>query len=302
MKNRITHLIIIWLCVSILLGQLGCAPRYQLPPPVSEETRARLVTIGVVSAQFIPDTELFTFAKGRISGAAKGLAGGTSGGAAVGAGIAIELGAATGIAAPLWLSAPVVGPAILIVVAAGAATGAIVGAITAIPAERVEEIEATLKNALIEMKMQENIRDHVFRTASEQTGRNFVLLHEGGPHSVEEKASYIFLVNKGIDTVLEVSVLSISFEGKGGGDPPLSLSMKARTRLIKTADDSILYENELMYRSPKRKFTDWAANDAKIFKEELARCYRSLAEKVVEEIFLLYNLLLKPAPRSGSGG
>jgi len=72
------RLTVVSLSIVLLLFQTGCAARTphppQPPPPLSEEERARLGTIGIVSANFVPETRLFTLARGRVRGAAKGMA------------------------------------------------------------------------------------------------------------------------------------------------------------------------------------------------------------------------------------
>ncbi len=41
------------------------------------------------------------------------------------------------------------------------------------------------------------------------------------------------------------------------------------------------------YESEERKFTDWGANNAQLLREEFDLCYQDVAEKIVEELFLL---------------
>jgi hypothetical protein len=38
------------------------------------------------------------------------------------------------------------------------------------------------------------------------------------------------------------------------------------------------------YRGRARKFTAWAANDAKLFREELKRCYGELSTTVIDQL------------------
>lgn len=64
--------------------------------------------------------------------------------------------------------------------------------------------------------------------------------------------------------------------------------MTARARLVRTRDAITLHDATVEYRSRRRKFTEWAENDAQLFLAELKRSYRTLAEKIVEDIFLLY--------------
>lgn len=139
------------------------------------------------------------------------------------------------------------------------------------------------------------MRDHIKRVASDRTRLHLVILTEHGPITREENVNYTSLSGKGLDTIIEVSVLNIALEGEWSINPPLTFLMTVRTKLIKVADGAVLYEHTLQYRGDKRKFTDWAINNAQPFREEFERAYQSLAEKIVEELFLLYDLPLEPS-------
>jgi len=239
----------------------------------------------VVSARFLPEADFLTFARGGMSGAAKGFAGG-----------AAVTGLCAALAGGTVVSGPLVGiPLIIFCAPLAAATpiAAAVGAAKAIPEKRAKEIDDMLKNAFAELKMQEAIRDRILETGTTQTGEKFVLAEEAGPSATDQEVDYLPLYDKGIDSVLEVSILSIHFHGEGR-DPSLTLAMTARAKLIRSKDGSVLYETNLDYRSAARKFTDWLADNARPFSEELELGYRNLSEKIIEEIFLVYNLPLNP--------
>ncbi|MCX7914580.1 MAG: hypothetical protein N2511_08350, partial [Thermodesulfovibrionales bacterium] len=218
-------LTIIFLSLSLLVTPFGCANITVYPPPLSEETRAKLGNIGIVSAAFIPESNLVAFTKGLTSGAVKGLAGGTIGGAASGALATMTF------ASPLGI---LFGPAILIATAVGALSGGVAGTIVgfteSIPAEKAKEIETAITTALTELKIQDTMRSHFLKVSSEQTQHRFVIIDELRPTTIEQKVNYSYLTAKGINTVLELSVLSIDFEGKGGKDPSLGLLITVSTK------------------------------------------------------------------------
>jgi len=302
MAEVLKRLIAVSVTIALLLFQVGCAAQlplpYQLPPPLSEEKRARLRTVGVVSADFVPETKFFAYSRGRVSGAAKGMTfeKGTppaffpipSGGFG---GPGVSDAAAAGYGAAIVLGMIVVG---LII-------GEVYRAATAIPAEEVKEIESNLRKALIELKMQESLKKRFFQTAREQSAFNCVLIEERGPMTPAEILNYGHLKEKGIDTIIELSVLSISFEGEGGKDPLFSLLLDARTRVLNVSDGAVLYENKLEYRSAKRKFTEWISDKGKLFSEELDRGYGTFSEKLVEELFLRYDFTPKKVPEKTAG-
>ncbi|MCX7914625.1 MAG: hypothetical protein N2511_08600, partial [Thermodesulfovibrionales bacterium] len=80
------------------------------------------------------------------------------------------------------------------------------------------------------------------------------------------------------------------FEGKGGKDPSLGLLITVSTKLIRLVDDSVIYANEFKYRSAERKLSYWLQDNAQPFMKELEQAYQSLSEKIVEELFLIYDL------------
>jgi hypothetical protein len=289
MAEVLKRFTVVFLSIALLLFQVGCATHpYHLPPPLSEEERARLGTIGIVSADFVPETQLFTCTRGRVSGAAKRMT--------FGASTAPPLIVPVGTSGPGPPGASLVLGVFLAVVVGAVMVEEVYRAATAIPAEKVKEIESNLKKALIELKMQESFKKSLLQTAREQSASNFVLIEEGGPKTPDEILNYGHLKEKGIDTVIELSVLSISFEGKGGKDPLLSLLLGVRTRVLSVSDGAVIYENKLEYRSAKRKFTEWISDKGKLFSEELDRGYGTLSDKIVEELFLLYDFTVRKAP------
>jgi hypothetical protein len=274
-------LIVICLFILLLIGQSGCAtPKpYALPPPLSEEVRENIGTVGVASACFLPKAEIQK-PMGKGSGAAAGAGQGALAVVNGGAMSADPLGLLIGIAL-----APV-----------GAAIGGVVGVVEGVPSPQIKEAENSINKAISEVNIQAAMREYVLRVARQQTGYHFTLLDSDGPKTPETKVDYTFLRKEGIDTVLEITVHVFGLSGLKGINPPLAFFMTLQTRVVRTLDGAVLYEQKLEYRSARRTFTNWAANDAKLFRAEFDRCYESLAEKVVEEIFCVYDLPLNPTP------
>jgi hypothetical protein len=258
--------------MALLIIQLGCAPRIQkLPQPPSEHFRGQLGTIGVVSADFIPTPVRGLPTKGWARGAARGaweaedavLRATTQSGSD-------ELGAfCCLVATPFALC-----------------IGGLKGAIEA-PSVKAPTA-AALGNVLKEMQVQEKMRDHILGVAQKQTRHSFVVLEGQGPNTRAYVLSYGFLSDRGIDTVLEVSVMNVDLRGKWKSDSPVTFFITIRTRLIRVVDGEVLYVATLIYQSTEHKSFDWEANDFKLFREEFTRCYVVTAEKIVEELFLLY--------------
>lgn len=275
---------IIFISLLFLVNQLGCTP-INFYPPLYEDSRAKLGNIGIVSAEFSPNSNLLGLIKGRAIGASKGFAAGTIVGAT---GAAIEV-------LPYYLSyGAIAGPASLILIATGAAMGGLYGLIfgteMAIPEEKAKEIEYELTKALSKLKAQETMQNKFLQFAIEQTRYKFKIIDNPKPTTFEQNVIYSSLKNQEIDSVIEISVLSIDFECKGAEDPSLSLIINVRTKLIRLADNHLLYENQFKYRSAERKLSIWLHNNAETFLKEMESAYQSLAEKMVEEIFLIYAM------------
>ena len=82
---------------------------------------------------------------------------------------------------------------------------------------------------------------------------------------------------------------SIALDGPWVIVPPLTLSMIARITLVRIEDGAVLHEQSFPYRSRTYPYTEWAANDAQLFREALDSGYQTLAREIVEKLFLLYR-------------
>ena len=94
-----------------------------------------------------------------------------------------------------------------------------------------------------------------------------------------------YLAGQGIDTVLELQLIHPGLKGTGKINPPLALSVDVRARLLEAGSGRELWHCTAQYRSAKRKFTEWAAGEAQLFRRELDLCFGSLAEQVVHQLF-----------------
>lgn len=281
MRFSARSLIVILLSFTFLVGHCGCAVQtpYILPPTPPEEVKAQLGAVGVVSACFPPE---ITFREPMGKGA--GMATGAAGGALITIGLGVEAGAISIVNPLVSLFCVAAGVALA---PAGAVVGGVWGAAEGVSPEKRKAARETLDAACMGVKFQEMMRDCVIQVVREQTHRPLIVLGEGSPTADGEQVSYRNLGAKAIDTVLEVSVLKFGLEGKGI-NPPLALTMTERTRLIRAADGKVLYDHRLTYSGAKRKFVDWSTDNAQPLREELERCCRHLAERIIEEAFLLY--------------
>jgi hypothetical protein len=77
----------------------------------------------------------------------------------------------------------------------------------------------------------------------------------------------------------------VGFVGSGS-DPILALYMTAEARLIDTASGQPAGLRGLVYVSPERRVRQWAGDGAALTKAEMERGYRTLAERIVEDLVL----------------
>lgn len=167
--------------------------------------------------------------------------------------------------------------------------GAVYGAIAAETSEKVEEAEATLNKAVVDLNIREAIRDRLFQIAHQETRYALTLLIGQAPAARDAVVADRSSARQETDTILEVSVPRFGLEG-GGINPPLPLVVTAHARLVRGADGTQLYAAAWTYRSGTRKFLEWAANNGQPLRAELERAVQTLAETIVEELFLLYRI------------
>jgi hypothetical protein len=86
------------------------------------------------------------------------------------------------------------------------------------------------------------------------------------------------------DAVLQIQVSEAALSGKPGINPPLALRVQAQATLVHAQDGQQLYSCPVRYCSAERKFKDWAAHDAKLFRQELDQCYRQMAAGLAERL------------------
>lgn len=243
--------IVFLMSMILLVAQWGCASAPKASPSLlSEEDRAKLGTIGVVSARFSPELDLESRISGKISAAAMGFFG-----CILGCGYGAFL-------------APFVG---------------IYMAIAAESSEKVQAAAATLNQGVADLNIQGSMRDLVLQVGRNKRRRAFVSFEDVGPTILNEEVSYSFLADKGVNTILEISVAKIGFLS-GGIEP--SLVIGVCSRLLTSADGTELYAHPWVYRSDPRRFVAWAADGAQPLRDELDRGLQALAEQIVENLFV----------------
>jgi len=191
------------------------------------------------------------------------------------------------------------------IIVAGGLVGEAAGKVEGVPRRRLATADDALDRAVTESDMQEELRNQVRQLVGEQSGARVVLVKKPLPEGVGPEFARLscvrcgtlawlpkgqtaqdYLASQGIDTALEIQILNSGLKGKGGVNPSLALSFDVRASLVRVRDGRELASVPLKFQSKKHKFTGWAANDARLLREEIQRCNQTVAEEIVRQIFL----------------
>ena len=283
-KSSLRHSALTGFALLSLIIHAGCAHK---PPSPADAAPTPVGSIGIVYGKFLPEVVLDLPAKGRVDGAVRGAGRGFLNWAEV----------------PLRVGADVlrgcntkecgyVAIGFLAISAAtgtvGAVVGGIQGSIRAIPGKEVGRMENAIRS-LADLNIQETMWHWVHDAAMDHTAYKILPLPESGPDVPDTVADYRGLASAGVDSVMEVSVLSVGFKGeRWGRNPPLSVILQVRVRRYRTMDGTMAIheEKEFRYRSEERFFSEWMADGAARMDWEFQKGYRMLAGEIAEWIQL----------------
>lgn len=283
-RRRIGLLLAFSLIVAAGCAQTSSTALPTLPEWLKEDRR----TIGVVAFGSSPEPTLSTLEpenaaarKGAAKGAKKGFA---AAGDVISAGSGCS-GLGCGAVLLLDTAALVTFPII----------GSVYGAATAErevvkvqPLAEVEGTEALFRMALRDLNIEDRIVDRVIQVGRQKT--NHVFLAVAG-EEVSDRSSITELS----DAILTARVTSLGLWADEGDDPRVGLRVIAAASL-ETAEASGVRSGRVKYEGERGKLSDWAADDARLFREELDRAIQSLAEQIVEETLLARIANEPPGP------
>ena len=190
--------------------------------------------------------------------------------------------------------------------------GQIIGTFRGLSEKKFTACDVALTAEVRREKTHENVGWQLAQQLSERSAMPVALLEKPFPFGREGETVAVRWVSHGkraesprvetvaarakggrIDTVLEIHVLTAALKDGGGINSRLSLWVDARATLLRAGDGQEIYSCPVQYRSKARKFTDWAAKDAQLFRDELARCHRQTSQAVVDQ--LVSRRLIGPA-------
>jgi hypothetical protein len=271
-----------------LVLQSGCATTVA-PPVPSQEVRHSFGVVAIAPAQYPPQSSFV------ISWRHKEGATGTQAALMAGGG-----GAAT--AAMAAVAAPIALPVIVLsgVLYTGVMTSreAIYTSKGIVPADTAAEIESAINKAVAALDVQNALAARLAMIVKSDPQIRLAAVSAAGPDKPAARPDYAQLRTAGIDTVIEVAITEIGFDGciKNNWEcrPPhvLYLFMRAQARLVRVADGVTLFEWPLEYKGGYHELTRWFADGGRLLGEELEQTYRALAENVYDEAFLITPIAL----------
>jgi hypothetical protein len=151
--------------------------------------------------------------------------------------------------------------------------------------DKTKELEEDLNQAIRELKIQETMRDYIFKAVEEYTTSPVIALGESSTVPTGNATSSA--VQQEFDTVLETRVLEIGMLGEHFEivNPRLRWFIIVRTTLSRRVDGTIIDQRSYGYHGGVHTFEEWAADDAKRFREELRDWYKILADHIVKDLF-----------------
>jgi hypothetical protein len=277
------------LAVVVAVGLYGCASAP--PPPLpSEADRAGFGTVGVVAARFAPRDVFQTDATiGRDRGALEGALAGMGLGAGESLGAGMEAAKTFPGFYGMTAGSYTVAVTAIFFIPIGITIGAITGAAEAIPESVAERIETCIPDVLLSPDVPLRARDHILAVATRETSHPIVAVEGRGPATPDEAVSYRSLADGGIDTVLEVSILNVGLAGGRGDQFYLQPFFLAQVRLVRVADDTEVFRRAGWYSAEHHPLFELCADDGLVLQTTLDRVYTTMAEAIVEEVFLMWR-------------
>ena len=168
---------------------------------------------------------------------------------------------------------------------------------------KLESARAALSAAALQSRPREAIAAEVARNLSAQSSLNVALISAPPAGEAHERsvahpagAQAFFASLRTVagrnpssapvtgDTALEITVSYAGFTAADGINPRIPLTVEAQATLFRKSDGQPLYSCPIHYSSVQRTFAAWAADDARLFRQEVDRCYSQIADSVVKEL------------------
>ncbi len=204
------------------------------------------------------------------------------------------------------------------VLVAGSVLGQAIGAVLGVSNGKLQQAQLSLRKAEATIDFQEALRANVFHRLNGRVPRPLLVVPKPFPPGIEnecrkmtcfmagtlawvpeKQTRQVYLASQGVESMLEIRVDRPGLRGYNGVNPSLSLGADVEARLVRLSDGRLLANSFAHYSSPVRHFTQWADHDARLLREEFARCCDALSRDMVRG---LTNGDLSEPPRFPIGG
>lgn len=259
------------LLAAVVAIETGCATL----PPAETGHQTNLGRIAIVAAPERPAFRFEGFVRSKGEGAL------TSAGATFGACVnEIAIGNCTGsmcgAALILWLG----------ICGVAGIVGGVAGAIAAPSAAAMRATEGSMAASLDAAAIQDSLRGQL-EAAALADGALLAAVPADAGSAAARARDYRPLAAAGADTVAEVALTEVGISGRGI-DSPGVLAMKARVRLVRTADNAELVAGDLAYLGPRLRLSEWSAMDGHRLMRALQTGIDTLGAQLGDNLFLLY--------------
>ena len=173
------------------------------------------------------------------------------------------------------------------------------GAAVTAPGATLKDAERALHARIAASAPQQQLLEYASEYAKASGLSGISVLQHIAPIASGALPSYSKRERGKIDTVLEVTLTNIAARTSGRKELDYYFCLTARGRLIRVHDDTVLDTFERSLGTNLRTYEQWQADDAKLFKEEIAQVARDLAEGFIDEWLLVYHGL-PPTPDAKS--
>ena len=269
-----------------LFAGLGCFSGCSHTPGVYsmsnqqvEDIRSDIHTVGVVLASYSAKPEILRPAKGPVGGAGRGFV--------IGAALPVAVGFVTPIPFGSLLG--------LLVSPFTDIGGSVYGAATATPSREVAEAEAAIQQASANTRatdLRQDFLDTLVFLGSQRSDVTFAIFEGVGPKHRDENLMYDQMLEiSGIDAVLEIRAEKVGLRGLYSIDPPSSVFVEIRSRLIQREDNTVWFDETYVCTSVRDlKYGQWARHGGQLIVDESFACATELAEKIIDDFFAVYPI------------
>ena len=169
--------------------------------------------------------------------------------------------------------------------------GAVYGAIEASSGEAVEAQVPQVHGVLQVEDLIHRLQNHVLTHVTERTDISVATLLRTANDPLGDRETVPASRVSQPDAMLRIRVQSIDLQGSSDIDLLLALNLELQATLVAPSATTPLYRRSFHYVTGVRRFTEWTADDARVFRDTVDLSLARLAELMVDDLFLTYPFI-----------